>query len=96
MTRDEILRMAREAGFEQSMRHDRPGVTVLPDALFIRFAEMVATAEREACAQACEALKAGTLSSQSGDEHSLPNVMLRQVAFLGHGQCADAIRARSA
>ena len=47
MTRDEIISMARKAGFEQQMRHFRPGTGILPDALFIRFAALVAARERE-------------------------------------------------
>ena len=47
MTRDEIISMARKAGFEQQMRHFRPGTGILPDALFIRFAALVAAHERE-------------------------------------------------
>ena len=54
MTRDEIISMAREAGFEQQMQHFRPGTIVLPDALFIRFAALVAAREREACAELVE------------------------------------------
>lgn len=46
MTRDEIIRMAREAGFsEWAVR--------TPQDLE-RFAALVAAAEREACAKACE------------------------------------------
>jgi len=44
MTQDEIIRMAREAGIQPV---DRPRVE--------KFARIVATAEREACAQVCEA-----------------------------------------
>lgn len=53
MTRDDIIRMAREAGYKH------------PDAVgeaedfayfdFERFAALVAAAEREACAKVCEA-----------------------------------------
>lgn len=50
MTRDDILRMAREAGFEQVMRHKDGSSTVLPTAIFERFAALVAAAEREECA----------------------------------------------
>lgn len=51
-------------------------------------------AEREACAQACDRLALGTLEAQSGSTDALENVMLRQVATLGHSECAAAIRAR--
>jgi len=56
MTRDDIIRMAREAGFHVSGQNiQSPFVdgTNL-SALFASFAELVAAAEREACANACE------------------------------------------
>lgn len=50
--------------------------------------------EREDCAKVCAALEHGTLAAQEGAANALENVMLRQVASLGHAQCAAAIRAR--
>jgi hypothetical protein len=44
MTKDEIIRMAREAGIADGMELDRE------IAEFERFAKLVAAAEREACA----------------------------------------------
>ena len=44
MTKDEIIKMAKEAGFRK---------TTITNAWF-RFAELVAEAEREACAKVCE------------------------------------------
>ncbi len=50
MTRDDIIRMAREAGAGEW------GDSVIPAMMDIeRFATLVAAAEREACAQVCEA-----------------------------------------
>ena len=49
MNREEIIRMAREAG------KVRPGVEYMPLEVFERFAKLVAEAEREACAKVCEA-----------------------------------------
>ena len=49
MTREDIIRMAREAG------KVRPGVEYMPLEVFERFANLVAAAEREACAKVCEA-----------------------------------------
>ena len=48
MTRDEIIRMAREAGddWDHTLPEDR--------AFIERFAELVAAAERERCAKVCE------------------------------------------
>ena len=47
MNREEIIRMAREAG------KVRPGVEYMPLEVFERFAKLVAAAEREACAKVC-------------------------------------------
>lgn len=58
MTRDEILRMAREAGLcidgevAFSPNHDGADVDLVD---LQTFAELVAAAEREACAKECEA-----------------------------------------
>ena len=58
MTREDIIRMAREAG------KVRPGVEYMPLEVFERFAKLVAAAEREACAKACDKL---------GDEYADAN-----------------------
>ena len=47
MTREDIIRMAREAGMRPNMTE-----SLLPE--LERFAQLVAAAEREACAQMCE------------------------------------------
>ena len=44
MTRDDIIRMAREAGFTEG------DISLFPD-LIVHFAALVAAAEREACAE---------------------------------------------
>jgi hypothetical protein len=49
MTRDDIIRLAREAGFAGWLA-ETPFVT----ASFERFAALVAAAEREACAEVCD------------------------------------------
>lgn len=49
MSRDEIIAMAREAGFTVADH-----ATVEAIGRFARFAALVAAAEREACAQVCE------------------------------------------
>ena len=51
MTREDIIRMAREAGLD-------PDLWNYTDA-FERFAILVAAAEREACAKVCEAAGPG-------------------------------------
>ena len=62
MTRDDIIRMAKEAGFEDGYGNHLfpPGdymeeVVPITDEI-VRFAALVAAAEREACAKVCEAL----------------------------------------
>ncbi len=51
MTRDDIIRMAREAGWNWPEVH----TTSIEDRLE-RFAALVAAAEREACARVCESV----------------------------------------
>ena len=46
MTRDDIIRMAREAGFQTDMF----GLGIWDSSEFNKFAELVAAEEREACA----------------------------------------------
>ena len=53
MTRDDILRMAREAGFEALGTDD----WVCFGDEIERFAALVAAAEREMCAQVCESMR---------------------------------------
>ena len=58
MDREEIIRMAREAGckpFRSPKHWDDVQVFATPDVLE-RFASLVAAAEREACAKACDVL----------------------------------------
>ena len=70
MTKDDIIRMAREAGFRAGhieLYNSDPVPFVAPcsatDCMpeLVRFAAIVAAAEREACKQACEGLR-GTVS----------------------------------
>ena len=59
MTREDIIRMAREAGLEQTVSIAPDGssriVSCPPIEPLERFANLVAAAEREACAKVCEA-----------------------------------------
>ena len=84
MTRDDILRMAREAGFRiefdpEAYGHE-PTWFVLGDRgeTLERFAALVAAAEREACARVCE---------DDVQTWSHPGSITRE-------ECAAAIRAR--
>lgn len=69
MTKDDVIRWAREAGFEQTIRTGERRVIILPNALFVRFAALVAAnaiaAEREACAQV---VGAGYVRPQDAEE----------------------------
>ena len=68
MTRDDIIRMAREAG-----------IVVTGEAVW-KLCELVAAAEREACAQICDRLAKVTHPNEEQ---------------VGPGSCATAIRARN-
>lgn len=50
MTRDDIIRMAREAGFQTDMF----GLGIWDSSEFNKFASLVAAEEREACAKVCD------------------------------------------
>jgi predicted RNA-binding protein associated with RNAse of E/G family len=60
MNRDDIIRMAREAGLNWTEK-DVPEVHIA----FERFATLVAAAEREACAKVC--IDAGATKGRSDD-----------------------------
>lgn len=89
MKTDEIIAMATEAGLNSY--RIAPGEAV---AVWERFAALVAAKEREACADLCDRFAARTTEAQQGPSDALSNVMLRQVAVLGFGEAAAAIRAR--
>ena len=57
MTKDDIIKLAREAGFEKVVAIHPDGaktVTVAPVPELLAFANLVAAAEREACAEVCK------------------------------------------
>ena len=95
MTRDDILRMAREVGLYVGTnlsgvmlvghaKHD--GLLIHLDADDLaRFAALVAAAEREACAKVCEALFSPSRLSDPGRSW-----------ITGTIDCAAAIRQRGA
>ena len=62
MTRDDIIRMAREAGFVTLSINEETWIPYLD-----RFAGLVAAAEREACAKVCEEYQ------DAVDRHRWPN-----------------------
>lgn len=79
--KDEIVKLAREAGF---VLLGRESANVLE-----RFAALVAAAEREACAQVCET------TVWSKDVKWWMEATKTQVSAEAGQQCAAAIRARS-
>ena len=74
MTRDDIIRMAREAGLPYMYQTDE----IVNLGLVERFANLVAAAEREACAKLCEARYMGDNNREDMEAK----------------RCAEAIRAR--
>jgi hypothetical protein len=81
MNREEIIRMAREAGLD-------PDLWNYTDA-FERFAALVAAAEREACVKACEEVE--SRAEELWDKFAYPE---DQGMASGARQCTTAIRAR--
>ena len=66
MTRDEIINMAREAGF--CFITQRDGAVLLEHSdLIERFAALVAAAEREACAALCDRFQARDVGMQPAE-----------------------------
>ena len=81
MNREDIIRMAREAGFERIVGVYKDGtrmVEVPNPELLERFAALVAATEREACAKLCEARFMGDMTREDMEAR----------------RCAAAIRAR--
>ena len=83
MTREDIIRMARDAGIE----------TVLPAPLgqvesIERFAKLVAAAEREACAEICDGI------SEWYETRTDLNQTQKQVGQLAAEVCGVRIRER--
>ena len=91
MTRDDIIRMAREAGFTGWLA-ETPFVT----ASFERFAALVAVAEREACAKVCEEKTAYQMQIPCPD--GIPGCLVFHAIEAKRektgSECAAAIRAR--
>ena len=81
MTREDIIRMAQEAGLPACH-------TTHPKALG-RFAALVAAAEREACAKVCEEQR-----SIEWVKASMPALIKYEPENLMANKCAAAIRAR--
>lgn len=98
MTRDDIIRMAREAGFRAGHIETYNSGAIpfvapcsatdcMPE--LVRFAAIVAVAEREACAKACDEIE-----DEYRDRESLKYAELKTDAQTGASDCAYRIRAR--
>ncbi len=85
MTRDDIIRMAKEAGlYTKCEVHS----AVPFDQLLTSFAALIAAAEREACAKLCER----TSKVWKENDANLPPEL--KLPWLSAEECAAAIRAR--
>ena len=90
MNKDDIIRMAREAGMDP---HDMSSDWTVSQQDLERFAALVAAAEREACAQVCDAEAKRALWNWENDISG--NKPFWNGAEQLTSGCADAIRARS-
>lgn len=92
MTRDDIIRMAREAdpGFEGGEDCDGTMTdSIVGIDQVLMFAALVAAAEREACAKVCEEIE-----DYYQEHESLRYAELKTDAQTGASDCAHRIRAR--
>jgi hypothetical protein len=81
MTRDDIIRLAREAGWNGI--YSKPLMSIrMQEENFLRFATLVAAVEREECAKLCE-----EIARRNEAECDIDWVT-------GNMECADYIRAR--
>ena len=86
MTKEDIIRMAREACGQAPREDWNSTAWVFGDETLERFAALVAATEREACAKVCEKLGV----------HPALNIFNGGPEWYKHGKdCAAAIRARA-
>jgi hypothetical protein len=86
MTRDDIIRLARESGGADITSHGWTSWVGVHSTEFLeRFAALVAAAEREACAKVCHDY--ATRHGLKGDDNEKAQAWMML-------QCAAAIRAR--
>ncbi len=81
LTKDDIIRMAQEAGWGFNNSHDSDFVKAQ-----LKFAELVAAAEREACAEACNDAVGSASMYDSPDS--------AKFAYGIKNHCQELIRAR--
>jgi hypothetical protein len=87
MTREDIIRLALEAGFDVNDHGEWVGDK--DGKCLERFASFVAAVEREACAKVCEEIKCGMWEESKKHRET----RLRDASD-GAGVCTYAIRAR--
>jgi len=89
MTKEEVMRIAKEAGAKPSNDPQLWDIWNTRDVNFERFAKLVAAYEREECAKVCEEQMKAYMSSQYTTD-PLGGFRERFAAE----KCADAIRAK--
>ena len=87
MTREDIMHMAREAGVRMDYIFDSGTTRWILQPGLIRFAALVAEAEREACARVCEMQENRIVQTHPARIEFDPNSMMAR-------KCAAVIRAR--
>jgi hypothetical protein len=88
MNRDDVLRMAQKAADETAE------ICVIPHEFSIRFAALVAAAEREACAKVCE--ERADRHADDAQYEDTEDYKERSLVYAKHvRRCAAAIRARA-
>jgi hypothetical protein len=91
MTQDEIIEMARQAGYFD----DTFGFGIWDSAEFNRFAKLVAQHEREECIKACEQVTADLKNYASAFEGiTAETKFVRNIGGIVGEPFVDAIRAR--
>ena len=94
MNRDDIIRMAREAGGYPAAATDR-ALLLFSESHLERFAALVAAAEREACAKVCEDMAKGYGERAARPEEDRDiNPEVARIAVMTCGFIEAAIRAR--
>jgi len=94
--KDTIIKLAREAGaarFYPETQATKPDAYVVGQEFLERFAQAAYKLGLEDAAKVCDQKKDLIFRELDGLEVNLSNLMLRQVAILGHETDATAIRA---
>ena len=87
VNRDDVIRMALEAGAKPSHNPERWDIWNIRDTDLERFAKLVSEREREECAKVCEAQRSVVVARHPARFEFDPNCVMAQ-------KCAAFIRAR--